>query len=474
MPISEKTKLTSTLTLEEKLGEGATGKVFKGTHLIYGTVAVKLLNHDYIPNPLELKTIKHRYIAEILEHDLDSENPYIILPYFELSLADYVKKRKRLKLREAIDISIKILEALDSLNKIGIIHRDIKPQNIMIDENKEPKIIDFGLAKENFDKLMITGVTKPKVKGTPFYAAPECNPDSDEKPITSDHRSDIYSVGKTLYYMVSGIPPHIMTPFNSKKIPKKLIQPLSKALKTNPDERYQTARGFIKDLELIISQPIKRRIYLYIAAGLLTLITSTATSVTNRILSHYEIEEEQKMRLLNDLSKVKKKIAFVKDSALYVMNPNTREQEMLFKLSEGTISNITWGPDAQNIYFACSFSRNWDDFTVIKRANLRTKKIYTLINFDEIEEVPNDEITDLFTTKDEKVCFKFDDVTGTWQINTSGNISKTEESLREEQSISPDSKYNIKLKGRSLVLEGTNQEVELITGLDKVTPKWQP
>lgn len=250
------------------IGEGGMASVYEGTHERLGTkVAVKILNPILTAN----KQIRERFENEakfmgMLKHDnirkvLDyEEQPQLLAIIMELldgkDLNTYIKEEGTLKPDQAIPFFCQILDAFEYAHKQGVVHRDIKPANIFIEKDNKVKILDFGIAKilGTGEEFTTTGVQI----GTPVYMSPE-QVRADK---TIDHRSDIYSLGVTLYYALAGKPPYDVSTqsnfdiFNKivfepvpelKKYPEinKIIQ---KATAKERNERYQHAADFKKAL----------------------------------------------------------------------------------------------------------------------------------------------------------------------------------------------------------------------------------
>lgn len=199
--------------IEKKLGQGGMGTVYKGQDQVLGRpVAIKVLSEAASQNQemIQRFSIEARAAAR-LEHPnivqvydfFKAENQYfLVLQYVDgQSLADLIKKRGPLPVPMSIKIMIPSLMALHKAHSQGIVHRDIKPDNIMISKEGVVKVADFGIAKlkNEATKLTVTG----QIMGTPHYMSPEqCMGES-----SIDRRSDIYSMGVTFYYMLAGSPP---------------------------------------------------------------------------------------------------------------------------------------------------------------------------------------------------------------------------------------------------------------------------
>ncbi|XXX82700.1 AAA family ATPase [Sorangium sp. So ce134] len=179
------------------------------------------------------------------------------------SLADLIARRGRLEARTTLRIAAPLVRTLDALHRQHIIHKDVKPRNVMIDEaTLSPRLIDFGiaarLAQETQEASAMEGL-----EGTPAYIAPE-QTGRMNRPV--DRRSDLYALGVTLYHMLTGAtpfqaadateaihahltrvpaPPHAVV----KDVPRGLSDVVMRLLAKAPEDRYQSARGLLSDLE---------------------------------------------------------------------------------------------------------------------------------------------------------------------------------------------------------------------------------
>lgn len=207
--------------LVSRLGHGGMGVIYKAKRVDDGElVALKVL-HSHLLNDVESKKrfeleaaacrdLKHRNIIEMKEFGFSKHGqPYMIMEYLEgKSLTDIIEKRGRLEVRRFINIFTQICDGLNHAHKKGVVHRDVKPSNVMIIKSEAgvdiAKILDFGIAKrhmeENRDNLTPTG----NVLGSPAYIAPEQCAGAE-----ADPRSDIYSLGCVMYEALTGAPPFV-------------------------------------------------------------------------------------------------------------------------------------------------------------------------------------------------------------------------------------------------------------------------
>jgi len=253
----------------EDLGQGGMGKVYKVfDHKIKEIVALKLIRPEISVNEKaierfrnELKfarKISHRNVCRM--YDLGEEGffHYITMEHVEgEDLKRFIRRAGRLTPTKSLSIAIQVCEGLGEAHRLGVVHRDLKPQNIMIDKEGNARIMDFGIARFHEAE----GVTGSGVMiGTPEYMSPE---QAELKEI--DKRSDIYSLGVILYEMVSGrVPFEGATPLSvamkhKAEKPRDIrelrphISPdaaalISRCLEKDPGKRYQTTEELIADL----------------------------------------------------------------------------------------------------------------------------------------------------------------------------------------------------------------------------------
>jgi serine/threonine-protein kinase len=202
--------------------------------------------------------LKHPNIITIFEEGELSGYPYIAMEYVDGgTLSDYIKNKGVLAEDEVKGIIIPILEALEYAHRTGIVHRDIKSTNILLESGGRPVLMDFGIAKSREGtKLTMAGT----VIGTPEYMSPEQAKGQAE----IDHRTDIYSIGVVMYEMVTGSVPYkgdttlsvLHQVVNSRPVnPEDLNRNVSKvfsriilkAMSKNPSDRYQNGSAFLAD-----------------------------------------------------------------------------------------------------------------------------------------------------------------------------------------------------------------------------------
>jgi len=248
--------------------------------------------------------LSHPCICDVLEADFAGELPYIAMrfvPGSPLSSAIDGKCPDRHVVRRGTELVIQVARALHVAHEAGVVHRDIKPGNILVTPQGKPVILDFGLAREVDD----ASLTEPgALLGTLHYMAPE---QLQEQPATLDRRTDVHALAVTLYEMVTGQRPFVgparevlalkicdVEPKDPRSlnpaVPADLGVVIAKALEKDPDRRYPTALAFAQDLQRVCDhEPILARP----AGALLKLrrwarrhpIVSTSTALASLLLT---------------------------------------------------------------------------------------------------------------------------------------------------------------------------------------------
>lgn len=258
----------------EKIGTGGMSDVYKAKdHKLNRAVAIKILKQEFSENENFVSKFRveaqaaaglmHANIVNVYDVGEEHDIYYIVMELVEgITLKKYIEKKARLSVKEAISIAIQVSLGIEAAHNNHIIHRDIKPQNIMISKEGRVKVTDFGIAKAATSNTITSNVM-----GSVHYTSPE-----QARGGYSDAKSDIYSLGITLFEMLTGRVPfngdttvaiaikHIQEPMPSPRdfvpeIPISVEQIVLKCTQKSPDARYQSVAELIEDLKRSLITP---------------------------------------------------------------------------------------------------------------------------------------------------------------------------------------------------------------------------
>ncbi len=257
-----------------KIGTGGMADVYKAKdHKLNRSVAVKVLKPEFREDKTFIRKFKseaqaaagltHPNIVNVYDVGDDEGVYYIVMELIEgITLKDYISKKGKLSIKEATSIAIQVSMGLEAAHSHGIVHRDVKPQNIIISTDGKVKVTDFGIAR-----AASSNTISSNVMGSVHYSSPE-----QVRGGYSDEKSDIYSLGITIYEMVTGkvpfdgdttvaiaikhlqeemVPPSALTP----DLPFSLEQIIYKCTQKSVDRRYQKMEEVIADLKHSLIDP---------------------------------------------------------------------------------------------------------------------------------------------------------------------------------------------------------------------------
>ncbi|MCM1190890.1 MAG: Stk1 family PASTA domain-containing Ser/Thr kinase [Butyrivibrio sp.] len=328
----------------EKIGTGGMSDVYKAKcHKLNRFVAVKVLKQEFSENANFVSKFRveaqaaaglmHPNIVNV--YDVGEENGiyYIVMELVEgITLKKYIEKKARLSYKEAVSIAIQVGMGIEAAHNNHIIHRDIKPQNIIISKDGKVKVTDFGIAKAATSNTITSNVM-----GSVHYTSPE-----QARGGYSDEKSDIYSLGITLFEMLTGRVPfngettvaiaikHIQEELPSPKdfvpeIPGVVESIVLKCCQKSPDRRYQSAQELIADLKQSLMNPDEDFVVQNDVEmdGDTRMITENEVAQIKRRTVYQEEypEREESMRLRSDTEAMYENEAEPEDGEEYDYNP---------------------------------------------------------------------------------------------------------------------------------------------------------
>jgi len=258
----------------EKIGSGGMASVFKAKDtLLNRMVAIKVLkegsddeklSQNFIKEAQSAASLTHNNIVSVYDVGEEENFIYMVMELVDgITLKEYIKKTGTLEWQEACDFALQIGQGIGIAHASNIIHRDIKPQNIIMTKDKDLKVTDFGIARAAASDTTIVGGT---ALGSVHYISPE-----QARGSRTDARSDIYSLGIVLYEMLTGKVPfdgetpvtvalkHLeKEPVNVRcinmDIPKPLAYVTMKAIAKEPSKRYQNIQEFLDDIHAVLAE----------------------------------------------------------------------------------------------------------------------------------------------------------------------------------------------------------------------------
>ena len=342
----------------EKIGTGGMSDVYKGKdHKLNRFVAVKVLKQEFSENAnfvskfrIEAQAaagLMHPNIVNV--YDVGEENGiyYIVMELVEgITLKKYIEKKARLSYKEAVSIAIQVSMGIEAAHNNHIIHRDIKPQNIIISKDGKVKVTDFGIAKAATSNTITSNVM-----GSVHYTSPE-----QARGGYSDEKSDIYSLGITMFEMLTGRVPfngettvaiaikHIQEELPSPaeyvpEIPGSVESIVIKCCQKSPDRRYQNVPELIADLKQSLMNPDEDFVIQNDPDmdGGTRMISDNDMAQIKRRTTYQEYEEQESMRLLSDTEALYEDSVETEDEDEYDYNPRMERVTTLLAIVAGII-----------------------------------------------------------------------------------------------------------------------------------------
>ena len=257
-----------------KIGSGGMADVYKAKdHKLNRFVAVKVMKPEFRADKAFISKfrveaqsaagLEHPNIVNVYDVGDDNGVNFIVMELVEgITLKEYIEKKGRLAVREATSIAIQVSMGLDAAHHNNIVHRDVKPQNIIISTDGKVKVTDFGIAR-----AASSNTISSNVMGSVHYSSPE-----QARGGYSDYKSDVYSLGITLYEMLTGHVPfdgdttvaiaikHLQEEMQSPRkyvpdLPKSIVQIIYKCTQKSPDRRYADMAELVRDLKESLVNP---------------------------------------------------------------------------------------------------------------------------------------------------------------------------------------------------------------------------
>jgi eukaryotic-like serine/threonine-protein kinase len=262
--------------LEELVGTGGMSSVYRAhDRLLERNVALKILHDSYLDDESAVERFRrearsvaqlsHPNIVTVIDRGEEDGRLFIVFEYVPgENLKQYVDRKRRLSVREAVEIAVEVGRGLAFAHRQGIVHRDVKPQNVLLDGDGRPKVTDFGIARSlDVEKdVTLTGT----VLGTSDYIAPE---QASGRPVVA--QTDVYSLGCVLFELLTGDVPfhgesfvavamrHIHEPPPSvldrrPDVPMRVAGAVQRAMAKEPDDRFPSMDAFVVELDACLAE----------------------------------------------------------------------------------------------------------------------------------------------------------------------------------------------------------------------------
>ncbi len=357
------TKLDGLYEINSLIGSGGMANVYKGRDLRTGnTVAVKVLREEYMNDPDLVRRFKneskaismldHPNIVKVYDVSVTDKLQYIVMEYVDgITLRTYLDQRGgKLTWKETVHFTSEILQALQHAHENGVVHRDVKPQNIMLLPSGGLRMMDFGIARiSRAENQLLSG----KAMGSVHYISPE-----QAKGDVTDAKSDIYSVGIMMYEMLSGklpfekgsvvevaikqisdAPPPLAE--IATDVPEALIQITEHAMAKDPEQRYPTAAAMLEDIRKFKEDPEIRFEYKYmpvqVPAGIMDKAMKQTKNGTEKAAGQKTAQKTKKKKSLFMPILFGVTLAFCVGCAVMCFTILTNANNSLFEQNEDVI-----------------------------------------------------------------------------------------------------------------------------------------
>ena len=310
-----------------ELGRGGMGNVYRAEQTsLHREVALKVLNRELTKDPAFVAKfvaearaaakLQHPNVVQVFDVDQDGETYFYAMELMhDGSLEDWLKQHGAMPVERALRVVSDAASGLAYAESLGIVHRDIKPDNLMLDQHGAVKIADLGLAGTVED-------TEENAIGTPHFMAPEQVLKKD-----IDHRTDLYALGCTFYRLVTG-----KTPFRGQTVkdilraqvkddaepahkqnsavPSEVSAIIQKLMAKDPGQRYQTANDLLEELGLLLQPPAKKGLWIGLAAAAALVaggaIYWAVTKPVEKSTEYIKYDDPEKQQFADELKVLKK------------------------------------------------------------------------------------------------------------------------------------------------------------------------
>ena len=318
-------KLDGRYEVLELIGVGGMANVYKALDVLEDKiVAVKILRDEFLANDEFVRRFKneskaiavlsHPNIVKVFDVSFTEKYQFIVMEYVGgITLKEYINQQGQINWKEAVHFTVEVLRALQHAHDKGIVHRDIKPQNIMLLSDGTIKVMDFGIARFARSETRTMG---EKAIGSVHYISPE-----QARGDTTDERTDIYSVGVMMFEMLTGRLPFeadsaisvaikqiSAVPMRPRDInpnmPDGLEEIIIHAMQKDPTKRYRTASEMLRDIDDFKRNPSIHFEYKYISDG--EMGQNDSAIYYDAVIRKSKAMQEKKMQNMNNAKKIRK------------------------------------------------------------------------------------------------------------------------------------------------------------------------